>query len=132
MTEFGEFYARGGVFMHLVSLLSLVAAGMLASRAARLRGLVKRVASSGPLPDEGLFSALVVAALMMGVLGTTVGAMEVCLALRTIPPEQHGAAVVRAIPIALSPLAWTLILGAPLLLGRGVVGAIEARLALSR
>lgn len=131
MSDFGVFYQQGGVFMHLVTLLSLAAAGMLATRAVGLRALAKRVLAARPAgggEDLGLVTGLTVAALMCGVLGATFGFMEVASALRTIDPAQHDAALLRALPIALTPFAWALMLGTPLVLGRAVVATVEGRL----
>lgn len=135
MTEFGRFYQQGGVFMHLVTLLSLAAAGILVRRAARLRTLARQVTTvattarpaSRPTP-EGPYTGLVLAVVMVGGLGTAVGVMQACSALLTIPPGQHALALLRALPIALSPLVWSLALGTPLVLGRATVSSIEARL----
>lgn len=54
--------------------------------------------------------------------------MELANALRTIAPAQHGAALLRALPIAATPFAWALMLGTPLVLGRAVVASIDTRL----
>ncbi len=131
MTEFGEFYQQGGVFMHLVTLLSLAAAGILATCAVRLGRRAKRVLAAKPAgepQDFGLVGGLTLAAVMCGVLGATFGFMEVAGALRTIPAGQHEAALLRALPIAATPFAWALMLGTPLVLGRAVVASIDTRL----
>lgn len=131
MSNFGQFYQQGGVFMHLVTLLSLAAAGMLAARAVRLRTLANRVLSAKPVGaagDLGLVTALTVAALLCGVLGATFGLMETAGALQTIDGAMRPDALLRALPIAASPFAWALMLAVPLVLGRGVVVAVETRL----
>ena len=131
MTEFGQFYQQGGVFMHLVTLLSLAAAGILATHAVRLRTLAKRVLAAKPAGesvDFGLVGGLTLAAIMSGVLGATFGFMELAGALRTIPAAQHDAALLRALPLAVTPFAWALMLGTPLVLGRAVVSSIDNRL----
>ncbi len=97
----------------------------------RLRGLARRVTAAKPPPPaehEGLLIGLMVVAALAGCLGATFGLIETCTALRTVPPEQHFHALARAVPLALSPFAWSLMLVIPLVLGRAVVGAIEARL----
>ncbi|MGH1343353.1 MAG: hypothetical protein ACRBN8_17465 [Nannocystales bacterium] len=131
MTNFGQFYQQGGVFMHLITLFALASTGLLAARAVRLRRLVRRVTSGTPPPPpehEGLILGLMVAAGLAGALGATFGLIETCAALQTVPPEHHVRAVTRAIPLALSPFAWSLMLVTPLVLGRAVVGTLEARL----
>lgn len=131
MTNFAQFYQQGGVFMHLITLLALTSTGLLASRAVRLRGLVRRVTAGKPPPPpehEGLILGLMVAAGLAGALGATFGLIETGAALRSVPPEHQVMALSRALPIALSPFAWSLLLVIPLVLGRGVVGAVEARL----
>lgn len=131
MSDFPEFYQQGGVFMHLITLLSLASAGLLARSAVGIRGLVHRVTAGKPAPaapDDRLTLAFIVGALMFGTLGTTFGFIETCAALRTVPPEHHMMALMRAVPITLTPLAWSLLLAAPLVIGRAVVGTIDARL----
>lgn len=131
MSGFGQFYQQGGVFMHLITLLALAGTGILAVRAARLRGLVHRVKTAqpaAPRTEGGLIGALALASLMVGLLGTTFGFMELCAAVLTIPPPQQIQAVFRATPMALTTVAWSLMLSVPLVLGRAVVGAVETRL----
>lgn len=131
MTNFAQFYQQGGVFMHLITLFALVGSGLLASRAMRLRGLVRRVTAAKPPPPpehEGLLVGLMLAAALAGCLGATFGVIETFAALRTVPPEHHILALGRAVPLALSPFAWSLMLVIPLVLGRAVVSSVEARL----
>lgn len=131
MTDFGQFYQQGGAFMHLITLLSLASTGLLAARAVRLRGLVQRVNAGAPPPapeHEGLLLGLTVTAGLIGALGATFGLIETFAALRMVPPEHHMLALFRAVPMALTPLAWSLLLVSPLVLGRATLGAIEARL----
>ncbi len=131
MSDFAQFYQQGGVFMHPITLLALATAALLASRALGIRGLVKAVTAGKRLaaaPDDRLTLGLIVTALMLGMLGTTFGIIETCAALRSVPPEQHTLAVARAIPLALATLAWSLLVGAPLVLARAVLGAVEGRL----
>ncbi len=131
MSDFPEFYQQGGVFMHLITLLTLASAGLLAKEALGIRGLVRRVTAGKPPPaatEDRLTLAFIIGALMFGLLGATFGIIETCAALRTVPPEHHTLALMRAIPIALSPLAWSLLLAAPLVIGRAVVGTVDARL----
>ncbi len=133
MANFSEFYQQGGVFMHLVTLLALASSGLLLARAVRMRVLARRITAGKPPPPpehEGLVLGLVVAAGLAGALGATFGLIETCAALRSIAPEHHMMAVARAVPIALSPLAWSLLLITPLVLARAVLGAVEARLRL--
>ena len=131
MTNFAQFYQQGGVFMHLITLFALTSTGLLASRAVRLRGLVRRVTAGKPPPPaehEGLILGLMVAAGLAGALGATFGLIETGAALRSVAPEHQMMALARALPIALSPFAWSLLLLIPMVLGRAVVGAVEARL----
>ena len=131
MADFAQFYQQGGVFMHLVTLLALASTGLLAARAVRLRGLAQRVTARKPPPrpeHEGLILGLIVAAGLVGTLGATFGFIETFAALRTVPPEHHMLALCRAVPVALTPFAWSLMLVSPLVLGRATVGAVEARL----
>lgn len=117
--------------MHLITLLSLASTGLLAARAVRLRGLARRVTAGKPPPPpehEGLLLGLIVTAGLAGALGATFGLIETFAALRTVPPEHHMLALFRALPMALTPFAWSLLLVIPLVLGRATVGAIEARL----
>jgi hypothetical protein len=130
MTSFSEFYQHGGVFMHVVTLLSLIVGGVMLRRAGTIRRSFRD-------PKEQLFHlrrgdvltpALLATMVMAGVLGTGLGWIEVHAALRTVPAEQWAMAQSMGGQIATYPLVWSLACAVPLTLGHGVLRYFEERL----
>lgn len=119
MSDFAQFYQQGGVFMHAVTVLSLAGASVLAVRAVKLRSQPSRSAEQSP----GLVRGLLACTLMCGVLGATFGFIEICAALLSAPPERQLTGALRAVPMALAPIAWSLMLATPLTLARAILGA---------
>lgn len=128
--EFSQFYQEGGMFMNVVSLLSLVAAARLVLRAGGIRrtfrdpkGERSRLRWGDPLTP-----ALVATLVLAGVLGAVQGFIDVQAALLTVPPEVFAMAEARGSQIAVYPMSWALMLAIPLTLGHGVLAYCEARL----
>lgn len=128
--EFSQFYQDGGVFMHVVTLLSLVAGIRLVRRAGGIRRTFRDPRSERARLRWGdpLTPALVACTVLVGMLGAVLGLSEVQAAISTIPPELHSIAEARGSQIAVYPLTWALMLAIPLTLGHGVLAYCEARL----
>ena len=128
--EFSQFYQEGGMYMHLVSLLSLAAGPRLVLRAGGIRrtfrdpkGERSRLRWGDPLTP-----ALVACTVIAGMLGAVFGFVDVQAALLTVPPEVYAIAEARGSQIAVYPLSWALMLALPLTLAHGVLAYCETRL----
>jgi hypothetical protein len=128
--EFAEFYQHGGVFMHAVTLLSIIVAARLLSRVAGIRRTFRDPGRSLARLRQGdpLTPALVASVALVGALGTALGFIEVQAALRTVPIEQWPMANSMGSQIALYTLVWGLLCAIPLTLGHGVLAFFEHRL----
>jgi len=128
--DFAQFYHHGGFFMHVVTLLSLIAGARLVRRAGGIRRTFRDPASERPRLRWGdpLTPALVATLVLSGMLGAVLGFIDVQAALATIPPELYAVAESQGSQIAVYPLTWALMLAIPLTLGHGVLAYLEARL----
>jgi hypothetical protein len=113
MGEFAHWYQDGGVFMRFILLLGLsgAALGLIAAlRRQRTRAWL----------------ALGVAALCLGigVVGWQLGLVEMRDALATVAPDYHAEVIARGTAIAVVPLQFAMICGAPALLG-GLVALVR-------
>lgn len=128
--EFAQFYQEGGMFMHVVTLLSLVAGGRLLHRASGIRRTFRdpKAERSRLRWGDPLTPALVACMVLTGMLGAVLGLGEVQAALLTIPPELYAMAEARGSQIAMHPLTWALVVAIPLTLAHGVLAYLEARL----
>lgn len=122
MGDFAQFYQQGGVFMHAVTLLALACGGALAAYT-----IQRRTHSPSSDVSNGLIRGLLRATLLFGAVGTTFGFMDMFAAVATVPPPQQIAVVFRALPLVLTPIAWALMLVAPLTLVRTVLTAVRHR-----
>ncbi|MEM7153990.1 MAG: hypothetical protein AAF799_14160 [Myxococcota bacterium] len=128
--NFGQFYQDGGVFMHVITLLSIFTAAGLLHRCGAIRG-----GSRGPrerlvkLSRTGAVAPSMLAAIVMvGLLGTSLGWVSVNAALPSIDPEHWDIASARGYKIVPYPLVWSLICAAPLTLAHGLLRHFEQRL----
>jgi hypothetical protein len=107
MQDFAEFYALGGLFNHVVTLLALAGVSSLVVHAALAR---RRAGDHRLLDAADRFAALATAA---GVLGVAFGMMDVSAALATIPAELVVQAAGQSAGIVAVPLAWALMCAIP-------------------
>lgn len=128
--DFGQFYQDGGVFMHVITLLTLIAGGGLLRRAATVRRTFRdpkeqlaRLRSGGVA-----FPSLTAAIVMAGFLATGLGWISVQAAVQMIPPDMAFLAASRGYGIAAHPLVWSLLCAVPLTLGHGALRFFEHRL----
>lgn len=128
--EFAQFYQEGGLFMHVVTLLSLVTGARLLRRGGGIRRMFRDPLSQRARLRWGdpLTPALVAAVVLAGMLGSVLGFAEVHAALQTVPPELRALAQSRGSQIAVIPLVWALMIAIPLTLGHGVLAYLEVRL----
>lgn len=130
MMSFGEFYQSGGVFMHVITLLSFFVGGVMLRRAGTIRRSFRDPKEQLGRLRRGdvLTPALLASMVMVGVLGTGLGWIELNAALQTIPAEHWARAQSLGGRIAAYPLVWSLVCAVPLTLGHGVVRYFEERL----
>lgn len=114
--------------MHAVSMFMLTAGSVIVA------GLARGAKSGADSPvsvraraASDLVGHLLGLAVVAGVLGTAFGFIELCAALETIPKDQWSAAMARAVPIALTPLSWSLMLLLPMGLIHAVTRYAEQR-----
>ena len=131
--SFGQFYQSGGVLMHAVTFLAIVAA---ASGIRRIRALRRALARPDPAAavrlGDALAGPLLHALVLCGVLGTAMGTMEAAAAVASVPANQAFLAFMRGLSILVIPLAWSVMLAIPLVLVHGGLARIERRLSMRR
>jgi len=128
--EFAQFYQEGGVLMHVVTILSLIAGARLLSRAAGIRRMFRDPKAELPRLRRGdpLTPALVTAVVLAGMFGSVSGWIEVHAALQTVPQDQWLMAFSLGSQIAAYPAMWGLMCAVPLVLVHGVLAYLEGRL----
>ena len=128
--SFSEFYQHGGLFMHAISLTAIAAVAGIALRARAVRRFLNR-----PVEERGNGATLgstaapwvVAAMLVFGALGSAMGWVELMAAVQTVPGDQKLLAFMRGGQIMIYPLAWSLMIAAPILLCHAVLGRFEHR-----
>jgi hypothetical protein len=108
MFDFFQFYSSGGVFMHAISLLAVMAVTALFLDA-RARRLGDEDRSRLRLADR-----LILLGVANGLLGLLMGSIDMGAALGTIPPEEYDRAFARCMTIVSNPLVWSLMLAIPI------------------
>lgn len=128
--NFTTFYQNGGVLMHAITLLSVVAVVLIARRVRRLRTAFAKPADARELmsrPDAMTTTALWTA-VALGALGTLMGMMEAAVAVSTVPPDMQFSALMRGLSILVIPGIWALMCTIPLTLAHGGLLSFEGRL----
>lgn len=128
--DFGQFYQDGGVFMHVITLLTIITGIGLVRRATTIRRTFRdpneqlaRLRSGGVA-----FPSLAAAIVMVGTLATGLGWISVQAAVQTVPGDMAFLAASRGYGIAAYPLVWSLLCAVPLTLGHGALRHFEQRL----
>ena len=115
MNDFFGFYQDGGVFMHFIS-----AAGVFGAVA--LRKALRRQDLAGQLQ---IMSTMAKVCILLGVLGTAMGAIEMFHVLGNLKPNitvhRWLVSMARGGRVALHTLVWGLMLGTPLALAEGLL-----------
>lgn len=130
MTDFGQFYQDGGVFMHVITLLTLITTGIMLRRVGTIRRTFRDPSEQLSRLRRGdpVTPALIAAIVLSGALGTSLGWIAVHAALRTVPFEQWPMAASLGLQIASYTIVWSLLCAVPLTLGHGVLRHFEERL----
>lgn len=132
--EFASFYETGGLYMHPITLFSIIAAAMIVRRGHALYKIVAGRGSASELTtlrrDDTVTRGLLLIAVAIGVLGMLTGVMEAGIALTTVPAEQQWPAFVRVIAILPTPGIWALTCTLPLMLAHTVLQHLGTRLRL--
>lgn len=128
--DFGQFYQDGGVFMHVITLLTIFTGAGLLRRCGAIRGSNRDPREQlAKLSRSGAVAPSMLAAIVLvGVLGTSLGWVSVYGALATIDPEYFDIASARGSRIAMYPLVWSLICAVPLIFTHGILRGFEQRL----
>lgn len=107
MTNFAEFYASGGIFMHAVSLTAVAALV-----AVLLHGRARRLGDDDPKYLR-LADRLLVLCVGLGLLGSVMGLTEVFMAVSTVAAEAHSSALAHGMSIVPTPMSWALLCAIP-------------------
>jgi uncharacterized membrane protein len=128
--NFAIFYQSGGLFMHAITLLSIVGTILLVRRIRVVRAAFRQPTAARELLGrrDSLTLTTIVAALGFGALGCLMGAMEAAAAVATVPPAMQFAALLRGASILFIPGAWALMCALPLVLAHGGMRHVEHRL----
>ncbi len=117
--------------MHLITLFTLAATVLLAMRGIGLRDFAKATLQGSNPPassGDGLTRGLMMSAVLLGLLGTMFGLMELAAALQTVAEPARANALMRAFPVALTTMTWSLMCIIPLVLARAALQSAETRL----
>ncbi|MEM6991140.1 MAG: hypothetical protein AAF721_11600 [Myxococcota bacterium] len=126
MFSFSQFYQQGGGFMHFVTLTAIVCLVSVARRTVRLRRTIHAPQGASPL-DGGVTAWFLAAGVMLGVLGTLFGVVEMFAALQTVKPDQAFAALLRGGQIVGNPMIWALMCLIPVVFANAVLRHYELR-----
>ncbi|MCH9683569.1 MAG: hypothetical protein K0V04_19175 [Deltaproteobacteria bacterium] len=128
--SFTTFYQDGGVFMHVITLLSGIVATVMVRRLGAIHRSFHDPNQRGPrFPHRDVLSpALILAILFTGLLGSAMGWLELSAALRTVPVDQWPLAVTMGMQVASYTFVWALLCVVPMTIGHGVIGHLETRL----
>lgn len=126
MMDFSQFYQQGGPFMHFISLVAIAVAVSLARRVLAARRTLNDPEAALHL-QPNVTPWLIACGIMIGLLGSCMGLMEVSAALRTISPDQWTNAALRGAPIAMFATQWALITLTPATLAHAVLRHFEHR-----
>jgi ABC-type amino acid transport system permease subunit len=126
-----EFYQSGGVLMHVVTLLAVVAVARIARRFRSVRAALRgpEHARARLAGADALTPAVIAAMLLAGVLGTATGLMEAAVAVGTVEPAHMLEALMRGTSILVIPVIWSTMLAIVLVLVHGVLRHAEVRIA---
>ena len=116
MGSFSQFYFAGGFFMHIITLTALAAISCFA--------MAWRQHAAGEHPSAllGLADRLAWICLAEGLMGALFGWFDLCMALRTLPPDIDPAiAALRGAGLVPIPIAWALMVTIPLWTATGVL-----------
>lgn len=119
MQQIARMFQEGGIWMYIVLLLSLLHAVPVMVQ----MGLCKKVDFSGYLWG-GL-----VGILLVGWIGTIVGAIQMFEALSMAMPDQRGALMARGLSIAFNPTLFAMIMVVPGLFFSGIASTMARNLA---
>lgn len=128
--SFPEFYQSGGFFMHAISLTAIAAVAGIAMRARAVRRVLNRPADergNGAALGSAAAPWVVVAIVVFGALGSAMGWIELMAAIQTVPGPQQRLAFARGGQFMMAPLAWSLMLAAPIVLCHAVLARFEHR-----
>ncbi|MCA9711689.1 MAG: hypothetical protein KDK70_37990 [Myxococcales bacterium] len=130
MSSFSEFYQDGGVFMHVITVFAFICCTQLLRRVGTIRRTFRDPGEQLLRLRRGdvLTPTLIVAGLLTGIAGTSLGWIEANAAIRTVPFEHWPMAASRGMQIASYTLVWSLLCAVPLVLGHGVLRHFEERL----
>lgn len=115
--SFFAFYAQGGTFMHLITLFAIA---VFAGELRRIGRVRRRLTDASEAAMRGLEASetpfLLGAMMTLGLLGTSMGLIEVHAAAQTVQAHQVLQAISRGTQIALAPFTWACSTVLPLLL----------------
>lgn len=128
--DLAQFYRDGGVFMHVVSLFTIIGGALLVRRVGTIRRSFRDPHEQLLRLRRGddLTPTLIVTGLLAGAAGTGLGWLSVTAAIRTVPYDQWPLAASMGVQVASYPLVWSLLCAVPLVLGHGVLCHFEQRL----
>ena len=125
--SFTQFYQQGGLFMHPITLIAVACGASLVQRILAARRTMT-MPTTGTVLDGGSTTSLVATGLMIGTVGTVFGFVEVCAAVQSVPAEVLSLAAARGGAIALTTLAFSLLVLTPVMLMHTLLRPLERRI----
>ncbi len=108
MSDFSQFYASGGVFMHAISVVAVAATTVLFLHA-RARSLGDDDPKRLRLADR-----LLVVCVGLGLLGSLFGMIDMAAALTSVEAEQFSLGLARGMRLVPVTLCWALMVSIPI------------------
>jgi len=125
--SFTQFYQQGGLFMHPITLVAMACGASLVQRILAARRTMTSP-TTGAVLDGGSTVSLVATGLMLGTVGTVFGLVEVCAAVQSVPAEMLSLAAARGGAIALTTLAFALLVLTPVMFMHTLLRPLERRI----
>lgn len=120
-TSFPRFYAEGGLFMHLTTLLAVAALFYTLKGAAILQWADRNRGNELFVVTTQFATRLLALCLAVSAFGTLIGCLQVCHLVMQAPPNQFAYAMAKGLGIACHTVVWGLALSIPTALANALI-----------
>ena len=116
-----EFYAGGGLFMHLITILAAAAGFYTVKSAAILKWGERNHGNELFCASIALATRLTTACVAVSVLGTFLGCREVFQIIGQVPADEYAAALTKGLGLAFTTVGWAMMVAIPTFLAGTIV-----------